>query len=138
MSTQPISIPDNSATPVVSDSKPPYCADGNPEVVLVRNPSPGQQQQGDLPELTNLQILASDPTTACGVLGQNQRKRLEATRDGLIGLIGDAAMATDPHCTPNKDASLSVPTPRYRPAYELVDDAHERLGRSSHPPVLKS
>jgi hypothetical protein len=134
MTTQPIS--DNPATPVVSDStKPPYCANGAPEVVLVRKPSSGQQQPGDLPEIRSLQIVASDPEAACGIPVQQtvQPFGVEPARDELVG---DAATA--PYCTPNKDANLPAPTPRYRPAYELADDAHERLGRSSHPPVLKT
>ncbi len=134
MTTQPIS--DSSDTPVVFDPKPPYCADGDPKVVLVRKPSSGQ---GDLPELTSLQIIASDPETACGIPVQQTVKRfeVEVARDELVG---DAATADAPapHCTPNKDASLPAPTPRYRPAYELADGTHERLGRSTHPPVLKS
>lgn len=134
MTTQPIS--DSSVTPVVSDSQPPHC---DPEVVFVRNPSSGQQQQGDLPDLTSLQIIASDPETACGIPIQRTVKQfgVEAARDESYG---DAATtpAPAPHCTPNKDASLPAPTPRYRPAYELADGAHERLGRGTQPPVLKT
>ncbi|KAH9063263.1 adenine nucleotide alpha hydrolases-like protein [Lactarius vividus] len=134
MSTR--SISDSSATPVASDSKPPYCANGDPNGVLVRKPSSGQ---GDLPDLTSLQIIASDPETACGIPVQKTVKRFEAeeTRDELVD---DAATADPPapHDTSNNDASQSAPTPRYRPAYELVDGAHERLGRGMHPPVLKT
>ncbi|KAH9077948.1 adenine nucleotide alpha hydrolases-like protein [Lactarius deliciosus] len=134
MSTRPIS--DSSATPVASDSKPPYCANGDPNVVLVRKPPSGQ---GDLPDLTSLQIIASDPETACGIPVQKTVKRFEAeaARDELV----DAAATADApasHYTPNNDASQPAPTPRYRPAYELVDGAHERLGRGTHPPVLET
>ncbi|KAH8998037.1 hypothetical protein EDB92DRAFT_1837543 [Lactarius akahatsu] len=131
-----MSISDSSATPVASDPKPPYCANGDPKVVLVRKPSSGQ---GDLPDLTSLQIIASDPETACGIPVQKTVKRFEAeaARDELVD---DAATADAPapHYTPNNDASLPAPTPRYRPAYELADGAHERLGRGTHPPVLKT
>lgn len=127
MTTQPIS--QSSASPVGSDSQPTHCADGDPEVVLVRKPSPRQDQQGDLPDLTSLQIIASDPETACGT-PVPQTAGVEAARNESVR---DATPAPAPRCTPNKDAS-----PRYRPAYELVDDAHERLGRATHPPVLKT
>ncbi|KAH9171105.1 hypothetical protein EDB89DRAFT_1974228 [Lactarius sanguifluus] len=133
MTTRPIS--DSSATPAASDSKPPYCANGDPKDVLVQ-PSSGQ---GDLPDLTSLQIIASDPETACGIPVQKTVKRFEseAARDELVD---DAATADAPapHHTPINDACLPAPTPRYRPAYELVDGAHERLGRGTHPPVLKT
>ena len=137
--TGKMTTPPSSVTPVVSDSQPPHCADGDPEVVLVRKPSSEQQQQGDLPYLTSLQIIASDPDTACGIPVQRAVKGFgaEAARDESVG---DAAPAPAPYCTPtpNKDAGLPAPTPRYRPAYELEDGAHERLGRGTHPPVLKS
>ncbi|KAH9027430.1 hypothetical protein EDB84DRAFT_1589054 [Lactarius hengduanensis] len=66
-----------------------------------------------------------------------KRFEAEAARDELVD---DAATADAPapHYTPNNDASQPAPTPRYRPAYELVDGAHERLGRGTHPPVLKT
>ncbi|KAF8273753.1 hypothetical protein EI94DRAFT_1769208 [Lactarius quietus] len=129
MTTLPIS--DSSATPVVS--QPPHV---DPEIVLVCKPPSGQLQQGDLPDLTSLQIVASDPDTACGIPVQQTAKRfgVEAARDESVG---DAASAPA-LCTPSKDVNLPAPTPRYRPAYELADGAHERLGRGTHPPVLKT
>ncbi len=140
MTTQPIS--DSSTTPIVSDSTSSRCTDGDPKVVLVRNPSSRPQQQGDLPELTSLQLIASDPETYCGVPVQRAVKRFEG-EEARDGLAGDAAAASRKdndgpasHCTPNKDADLPAPAPRYRPAYELADGAHERLGRTAHPPVL--
>lgn len=136
MTTQPISD-----TPVVSDSNPPHCTDGDAKVDLVRKPS---SEQGDLPELKSLHIIASDPETACGIPVQQTVKRfgVEAARDEVVGDAGTASAkdndAPAPHCTPNNDAGLPAPAPRYRPAYELADGAHERLGRSTHPPVLKT
>ena len=82
----------------------------------------------------SLQIIASDPETACGI-PVPQTVGVEPTRNESVG---DAAPAPAPHCTSNKDDGLSAPNPRYRPAYELADDAHERLGRTTHPPVLKT
>ncbi|KAI0284568.1 hypothetical protein BGY98DRAFT_910562 [Russula aff. rugulosa BPL654] len=35
-------------------------------------------------------------------------------------------------------ANRTAPTPRYRPAYELADGAHERLGRGTQAPVLNA
>lgn len=133
-----------SDTPIVSDAKPPYCVDGNPKVVLVHKPSSGQQKQGDLPDLTSLQIIASDPESACGVPVHQTVKRfeMEAARDESVGDAATASVkendAPAPHCTPSKDANQPAPTPRYRPAYELADGAHERLGRGTQPPVLKT
>jgi hypothetical protein len=134
MSTQ--SISHISASPVGSDSQPTHCADGDPDVVLVRKPSSRQDQQGDLPALTSLQIIASDPETACGI-PVPPTVGVEAARNESVGDAGPAP-APAPNCYPNKDAGLSAPTPRYRPAYELADDAHERLGRATHPPVLET
>jgi hypothetical protein len=128
MSTQPVSH--ISASPVGSDSQPTHCADGDPEVVLVRKPSSTQDQQGDLPDLMSLQIIASDPETACGI-PVPQTVGVETARNESVGDAAPAP-APAPQCYPNKDAGLSAPTPRYRPAHELADDAHERLGRATH------
>lgn len=97
------------------------------------------QQQGDLPELGSLKIVASDPEAACGIPVQQTVKRfgVEAAQDELVGDAATATAAPTPHC-PNTDACLPAPTPRYRPAYELADDAHERLGRGARSPVLKT
>ena len=133
MTTQPVSH--SSASPVGSNS-PTQCVDGDSKVVLIRKPSPRQDRQGDLPDLMSLQIIASDPETACGI-PVPQTVGVEAARNESVGDAAPAP-APAPHCTSNTDAGLSAPNPRYRPAYELADGAHERLGRATHPPVLKS
>jgi len=117
--------------PVISETMTTQC--------ISETSASGQQQQGDLPELRSLKIVASDPEAACGIPVQQTVKQfgVEAARDELVGDAATATAAPTPHC-PNTDASLPAPTPRYRPAYELADDAHERLGRSSQLPVLKT
>ena len=98
-----------------------------------------QQEQGDLPDLTSLEMIIADPVTAChgcpiqAIMGGGQAesgapqdKRVE---DPAVAPPGDSGAAYD-------DAKHAAPAPRYRPAYELADAAHERLGRGTQPPVL--
>ena len=87
-------------------------------------------------------MIIADPVTAChdecpiqeilsgeqGESGAPQDRQLE---DPAVAPSGDGDAAAD-------DAKRAAPAPHYRPAYELADAAHERLGRGTQPPVLNA
>lgn len=76
-------------------------------------------------------MIANDPVTAChGCPIQQAIATPEQAEPGVPqdGHVGDSHVA----------ANCAEPTPRYRPAYELTDAAHERLGRGTHAPVLNA
>lgn len=135
MTTLPLS--DGSAVTSL-DSKPHCCANTEPNVTLLSKPPSVQQEQGDLPDLTSLQMIISDPVTACHgcpvqqAVFEVERAELQDRRaeDLAVAPAGDSGAL--------HDADRAAPTPRYRPAYELADAAHERLGRGTHPPVLNA
>jgi len=103
-----------------------------------------QQEQGDLPDLKSLEMIVSDPVTAChgcpiqeilsggqGESGAPQGSQDGRVEDSAVAPPGDSGAAYD-------DAKRAAPAPRYRPAHELADAAHERLGRGTQPPVLNA
>jgi hypothetical protein len=47
------------------DSNPPSCPDNDPKITAFPKPSSVPQEQGDLPDLTSLELIATDPATAC-------------------------------------------------------------------------
>jgi len=132
MTTHPVS--DDSAIPS-PNSKPSCCANHAQKIAF----PPAQQEQGELPDLTSLQVIASDPDTACH--GCPIQQAVSETESGVPqnghadGLA--VAPASDKGAS-HGDANNAPPTPRYRPAYELADAAHERLGRGTHTPVLNA
>ncbi|KAI0293922.1 hypothetical protein BC826DRAFT_1013244 [Russula brevipes] len=99
-------------------------------------------EQGDLPNLTSLQVIASDPETACHACPVQQAYLdAEQAEQGAPqdGHAGDPAVApSGDNSASNGAADAPASAQRYRPAYELADAAHERLGRGTHPPVLKA
>ena len=134
MTTGPIS---DASSP---NSKPSCCASTSTKTTALPRPSSVQQEQGDLPDLTSLEMIIADPVTAChgcpiqeilaggqGESGAPQDRRVE---DSAVAPPGDNGAAYD------DDAKRAAPAPRYRPAHELADAAHERLGRGTQPPVL--
>jgi len=139
MTTHPIS--DGSAIPS-PNSKPLCCAANNAQTVtLLSNPSSARQEQGELPDLTNLQVL-SDPDTACHgcpiqqAVSETEKPVLGVPQNGHAEGLAVAPAGDDD--VSHGDPDRAAPTPRYRPAYELADAAHERLGRSTHTPVLNA
>ncbi|KAI9508260.1 adenine nucleotide alpha hydrolases-like protein [Russula earlei] len=122
------------------NSKSQRCADTEPKTAYLPKPSSGQQEQGELPDLTSLQVIASDPETACHgcpiqqIIAEGGQPELGETQNGHDERLTMApARDRDSSCS-NGDAN----PPRYRPAYELVDATHERLGRGAHTPVLNA
>ena len=105
-------------------------------------PSSVPQEQGDLPDLTSLEMIAADPATAChgGPIEQNIAGVGQAESGGPQDRrVEDSAVApADDNGASYNDANRAAPAPSYRPAYELADAAHERLGRGTHPPVLNA
>ena len=115
------------------DSKPPYSVDTEPSSTSLPKPVSTQREQGDLPDLTSLQLIVSDPVTECHGCPIQQavaeKDKQGVPQDGCIeGDVGNSHEA----------ANRAAPTPRYRPAYELADAAHERLGRGTQAPVLNA
>lgn len=93
-----------------------------------------QPEQGDLPDVSSLQMIASDPVTACH--GCPIQQAIGTPGQAEPGVPQDGRVGDD--CDSHDAANRAEPTPRYRPAYELTDAAHERLGRGTHAPVLNS
>jgi hypothetical protein len=114
------------------DSKSPY-ADTEPSGTSLPKPLSTQREQGDLPDVTSLQLIVSDPVTECHGCPVQQAAAEKAKQgvpqDGCVE--GDVGNSHDA-------ANRTAPTPRYRPAYELADGAHERLGRGTQAPVLNA
>jgi len=132
------SVSDGSAIPS-PNSKPSCCANHAQKVIFPANPSSAQQEQGELPDLTSLQVIASDPDTAChGCPIQEAISEAESGVPQNGHAEGLAVAPVGDNGASHGDATHAAPTPRYRPAYELADAAHERLGRSTHTPVLKA
>ena len=125
MTTQPVS--DCSAT-VEPDSV--FRTDANPSTISPPKPTSGQRQQGELPDLASLQMIINDPATAC----HGHPPEQEGAQGGRVEDL--AVPPTMDRDAPNEDADPATSPPRYRPAYELADAAHERLGRGTQPPVL--
>lgn len=116
------------------DSKSPCCADTKPSGTQVPKPESTQREQDALPDVTSLQMIVSDPVMECRGCPVQQavaEKAQGIPRDG--GIEGDV----NSHEAVSR-AAPTAPTPRYRPAYELADGAHERLGRSTQAPVLNA
>ncbi len=124
------------------DSNPPSCPDNDPKITALPKPSSVPQEQGDLPDLTSLEMIAADPATAChgGPIEQNVAGVGQAESGGPQDRrVEDSAVApADDNGASYNDANRAAPAPSYRPAYELADAAHERLGRGTHPPVLNA
>lgn len=78
-------------------------------------------------------MIVSDPVTECHGCPVQQAAAEKAKQgvpqdDCVEGDVGNSHEA----------ANRATPTPRYRPAYELADGAHERLGRGTQAPVLNA
>jgi hypothetical protein len=116
-----------------SDSKSPCSADSEPSGTSLPKPLSPQREQGDLPDVTSLQLIISDPVTECHGCPIQQagaeKPKQGVPQDGCVEEdVGNSHDA----------ANSAAPTPRYRPAYELADAAHERLGRGTQAPVLNA
>ena len=115
------------------DSKSPCYADNEPGGTSLPKPLSTQREQDDLPDVTSLHLIISDPVTECHGCPMQQAAAEKAkqgvSQDGCAG--GDVGNSHEP-------AKRAAPTPRYRPAYELADAAHERLGRGTQAPVLNA
>lgn len=85
-------------------------------------------------------MIISDPVTAChGCPIQEAAAKSGKAEQGVPrdGHVEDSALPTAGNGGDSHEAAHhSAPTPRYRPAHELADAAHERLGRGTHAPVL--
>jgi hypothetical protein len=112
------------------------CADANPGVSAPPK-SVFVQQQGELPDVASLQMIINDPATACHG-PPVQQPSMETKQDGAQDrrVEDKAASPAKEMDVRNEDANSAANTARYRPAYELADAAHERLGRGTQPPVL--
>ena len=85
-------------------------------------------------------MITSDPSTACHdcpiqeAVAASEKAEAGVPQDGHVedSPLPPAGDGGDSH----EAAKRSAPTPRYRPAYELTDAAHERLGRGTDAPVL--
>ncbi|KAI0249781.1 hypothetical protein BJV78DRAFT_1224822 [Lactifluus subvellereus] len=127
MTTQPVS--DGSAT-VAPEPNSVFCADVNPSSAIYPPKSTSvRRQQGELPDLASLQMIINDPATACHGPPEQEGAQGGRAEDRAVPPTTDKD-------APNEDANPATGTPRYRPAYELADAAHERLGRGTQPPVL--
>ncbi len=115
------------------DSKSPRCADTEPSGTSLPKPLSPQREQGDLPDVTSLQLLVSDPVTECHGCPVQQAVAEKAEQ----GVPQDECVEGDVDNS-HEAAKRAAPTPRYRPAYELADAAHERLGRGTQAPVLNA
>lgn len=87
-------------------------------------------------------MIISDPETAChGCPVQQAVATDEKAESGVPqdGRVEDSALppAGGDDDSPEA-ASRAAPTPRYHPAFELTDAAHERLGRGTRAPVLNA
>ncbi|KAI0305361.1 hypothetical protein B0F90DRAFT_1703849 [Multifurca ochricompacta] len=139
MSAQPTS---NGSTIVASDSKPSCCAKADPKIVFLPPPTSVPQQQGDLPDLASLQVIVSDSGTACHgcpiqeAFVEASQQAHDKREENLS--VEPAKDSSAPNYISNDESGLPVRSPHYRPAYELADGTHERLGRGIHPPVLKA
>ena len=127
-----VAAPTKMTTDITSpDSKSPYGADTEPSGTSLPKPLSPQREQGDLPDVTSLQLLISDPVTechGCPVQKALAEKAKQGAQDGCAeGNVGNS-----------DGADHAASTPRYRPAYELADGAHERLGRGTQAPVLNA
>lgn len=139
MTTSPISDGSLIASP---NSNPPSCSDTDSKITARQRPSSVPQEQGDLPDLTSLEMIISDPATSCHgcpiqqiIAGTGQAE----SGDSQDRRVEDSAVApADDNGASYNDANHAAPAPRYRPAYELADAAHERLGRGTQPPVLNA
>jgi hypothetical protein len=133
MTTQP--VPDGTAA-VVPESQSLCRADANPGVNATSKPTSSRPQQGDLPDLASLQMIIDDPVTACHG-PPIQQPSMGAKPEGVQDeQVEDAAVSHAEKEARNEDVNATTSTPRYRPAYELADASHERLGRGTQPPVL--
>jgi hypothetical protein len=82
-------------------------------------------------------MIADDPKTACPVqqaVLDAERAESSGPQDGRVE--GSAVASAGDNGASCHDANHAAP--RYRPAYELADAAHERLGRGTQPPVLNA
>jgi hypothetical protein len=79
-------------------------------------------------------MVVSDPATECHGCPIQQ---IVAEDEAKQGVPQDGCAEGDAGASPEA-ANRAAPTPRYRPAYELADTAHERLGRGTQAPVLKA
>lgn len=115
------------------DSKSPCCANNEPSGTSLPKPLSPRREQSDLPDVTSLQLIISDPVTECHECPVQEAVAEKAKQgvpedecvEGGVGNSHDAA-------------NRAAPTPRYRAAYELADAAHERLGRGTQAPVLNA
>jgi hypothetical protein len=115
------------------DSKSPCCANTESSGTSLSKPLSPQREQSDLPDVTSLQLIISDPVTECHGCPLQQAAAEKAKQgvpedECVEGDVGNSHDAAD----------RAAPTPRYRPAYELADAAHERLGRGTQAPVLNA
>ena len=117
-------------------SKPLREDDTKPNSTSLPVPPSVQREQSDLPEVSSLQMIISDPVTACHGCPVQQAVATDGKAEP--GVAGDGCVEDSASPPAGDDgnsreaADRSAPTPRYRPAYELTDAAHERLGRSTH------
>lgn len=117
-------------------SKPLCEGDTKPNSTSLPMPPSVQREQSDLPEVSSLQMIISDPVTACHgcpiqqAVATNGKAEPGVAEDGCVEDSASPPAGDDGNS--REAADRSAPTPRYRPAYELSDAAHERLGRSTH------
>jgi hypothetical protein len=136
------SVSDDSAIASPDSNPPCYADDSQSKTTFLPEPSSLEQEQGDLPNLTSLQVLVSDPATECHACPIQQafieaeQAEQGAPQDGHIE--APAVAPSGDNSASNGAADTPASAQRYRPAYELADAAHERLGRGTHPPVLKA
>jgi len=114
------------------DSKSSYRANTKPSGTSLPESPSTQREQSDLPDVTSLQLIVSDPVTECHgcpiqqAVAVADKAEQGVPQDGCVeGDAGDSREGANR-------------TARYRPAYELADAAHERLGRGTQAPVLKA
>lgn len=133
----PTKMPIFDDPPTTSPNSKPACCAG--KSTSLPKPTSVQQEQGDLPELSSLEMLVSDPVTACHGCPIQQAVATDEKAESGDGRVDDSALppAGGDDDSPEA-ANRAAPTPRYRPAYELTDAAHERLGRGTHAPVLNA
>jgi len=129
-----VAAPTKMPSAVISpDSKSPYGVDAEPSGTSLPKPLSTQREQGDLPDVTSLQMIISDPVTECRACPIQEAFAEKAQQ----GLPQDECVEGDVGNS-HEAANRAAPTPRYRPAHELADAAHERLGRGTQAPVLNA
>ncbi|KAI0267281.1 hypothetical protein BC834DRAFT_968807 [Gloeopeniophorella convolvens] len=137
---------------VIVASNPDFVCfgDSDPKTLFLPKPTLPQglpKEEDGLPDLASLLTAPGMSGGTCqdcacpiqqAFMDVEEQYAPEVVQDKRVEALVVLAQDDDTTCfSPPDDASFGTSDLRYRPAYELVDGAHERLGRGTQPPVLK-